>query len=144
MNTLRSLVSWMMTIVVIALVALVFSVLSASPVHAGDVPTRTAITNASSTAATWTVPAFNNGHLLKVQVYDASGTNDTLTMTHVVPVSSTRSMTNACASVPLVANATYSLETVVTNDYTVPGDSYRFAFGSVTGNVCVTRSIDSP
>lgn len=112
--------------------------------QAGDVPTRTTITNVSSTAQTWTVPAFANGSLVKIQAYDASGTNDTLTVTKVVAVTSTRSMTNACATAALVANATYSLATTVSNEQLVPGDILRFTFGSVTGQVNITRLVSTP
>jgi hypothetical protein len=127
---------------ILVLTTLAFAL--AWPAMAGDVPTRTTITNASSTAATWTVPAFANGWLVKIQAYDTSGTNDTLTVTKVVPVTSTRSMTNACATAALVANATYSLATTVTNEALVPGDILRFSFGSVTGQVSITRQVSNP
>lgn len=124
--------------------ALAVMALFASLAFAGDVPTRNTITNVSSTAQTYTVPNFGNGQLVKVQAYDASGTNDTLTVTKVVAVTSTRSMTNACATAALVANATYSLATAVSTDYLVPGDILRFSFGSVTGSVSITRLVSNP
>jgi hypothetical protein len=124
--------------------ALAVMALFASLAFAGDVPTRNTITNVSATAQTYTVPNFGNGWLVKVQAYDASGTNDTLTVTKVVAVTSTRSMTNACTTAALVANATYSLDTAVSTDYLVPGDILRFSFGSVTGNVSITRIVSSP
>lgn len=111
---------------------------------AGDVPTRTTITNVCATAQTWTVPDFANGQLVKVQLYDASSTNDTLTVTKVVPVTSTRSMTNACTTAALVADQKYSLATTVSGEYLVPGDILRFTTGSVTGNVSITRLVSTP
>jgi hypothetical protein len=106
---------------------------------AGDVPTRNTITNVSATAQTYTVPAFGNGQLVGIQAYDCSGTNDTLTVVKKVAVSSTRTMTNACTTAALVANATYSLDTDVSAEYLVPGDILSFTFGSVTGSVSITR-----
>jgi hypothetical protein len=126
----------------LTMICLLFSIFSIA--KAGDVPTRTTITNVSSTAQTYTVPAFANGSLVKIQAYDTSGTNDTLTVTKVVAVSSTRSMTNACATAALVANATYSLATTVSNEQLVPGDILRFTFGTVTGQVSITRLVSNP
>ena len=124
--------------------ALAVMALFASLAFAGDVPTRNTITNVSATAQTYTVPNFGNGQLVKIQAYDTSGTNDTLTVTKIVPVTTTRSMTNACATAALVANATYSLATAVSGEHVVPGDILRFSFGSVTGNVSITRIVSSP
>ena len=129
----------------LAVMALFLSVLFTFQANAGDVPTRGAvITNVSATAQTYTVPNFGNGRIVKIMAYDTSGTNDTLTVTKVVPVTSTRSMTNACGTAALVANATYSLDTTLSDQYLVPGDILRFSFGSVTGNVSITRIVSSP
>lgn len=114
-------------------------------VRAGDlIPTRTVLADVSSTAVVWTNNAYANGDLVKIQAFDASGTNDTLTVTKVVKMSATRSLTNACATAALVANSKYSLDTTVSNEYLVPGDLLRFSFGSVTGSVCITRRVAAP
>jgi hypothetical protein len=123
--------------------ALAVMALFASLAFAGDVPTRTTVTNVSSTAQTYTVPNFGNGWLVKVLSYNCV-TNDTLTITKVVPVTSTRSVTNACATIVSVTNMTYSLDTSITNEYLVPGDILRFTFASTTGDVCITRLVSSP
>ena len=126
------------------LTTLAVMALFASLAFAGDVPTRNTITNVSATAQTYTVPNFGNGKIVKIMAYDTSSTNDTLTVTKVVAVTSTRSMTNACGTAALVANVTYSLDTTLSDQYLVPGDILRFSFGSVTGNVCITRLVSSP
>jgi len=116
------------------------------PARAGDVPTRSGsiLTNVSSTAQTYTVPAFNNGRVASVQFVNASGTNDTLTVTHTIPVTASITQTNTLASVPLLANATYSTTFALTNAFVVPGDNLNFQTGSVTGNVIVTRIVSTP
>ncbi len=125
--------------------ALAVMALFASLAFAGDVPTRgSVITNVSATAQTWTVPNFGNGRLVKIMAFDTSSTNDTLTVTKLVPVSATRTLTNACGTAALVANVKYSLDTTLSDQYLVPGDVLSFAYGSVTGSVMITRIVSSP
>jgi len=117
---------------------------------AGDVPTRTTVANATSTAATWTVPNFNNGQLLEICLYDTTpNAAATCTVKQVVAVTSTRSLTNTLFTMIAASNTkTLTSQVNATNGplaRLVPGDILQFVMtGSDTGQVSLTRNVSSP
>jgi hypothetical protein len=123
--------------------------LVASSVRAGDVPTRNtvgaAITSAagSATTAVYTVPAYGNGQLLSVRLYDSTReTAATCTVYHVQAVTSTRSITNSLGTI-VSASSTGTL--APTGAYIVPGDKLLFTMAAGnTGQVAIVRSVANP
>ena len=117
---------------------------------AGDVPTRTTVANATSTAATWTVPNFNNGQLLEICLYDTTpNAAATCTVKQVVAVTSTRSLTNTLFTMVASSNTkTLTAQVDATNGplaRLVPGDILQFIMtGSDTGQVSLTRNVSTP
>jgi hypothetical protein len=117
---------------------------------AGDVPTRTTVANATSTAATWTVPNFHNGQLLEICLYDTTpNAAATCTVKQVVAVTSTRSLTNTLFTMVAASNTkTLTSQVNSTNGplaRLVPGDILQFVMtGSDTGQVSLTRNVSSP
>ena len=116
---------------------------------AGDVPTRTTITNATSTAATWTVPNFGNGALLEICLYDTAPTAvATCTVKQVVAPTSTRSLTNTLFTMVAASNTKTVNQLSTTNGplaRLVPGDILQFIMsGTETGQVQITRTVSSP
>jgi hypothetical protein len=117
---------------------------------AGDVPTRTTVANATSTAATWTVPNFHNGQLLEICLYDTTpSAAATCTVKQVVAVTSTRSLTNTLFTMVASSNTkTLTSQVNATNGplaRLVPGDILQFVMtGSDTGQVSLTRNVSSP
>jgi hypothetical protein len=117
---------------------------------AGDVPTRTTVANATSTAATWTVPNFHNGQLLEICLYDTTpNAAATCTVKQVVAVTSTRSLTNTLFTMVAASNTkTLTSQVNATNGplaRLVPGDILQFVMtGSDTGQVSLTRNVSSP
>ena len=117
---------------------------------AGDVPTRTTVANATSTAATWTVPNFHNGELLEICLYDTTpNAAATCTVRQVVAVTSTRSLTNTLYTMVAASNTkTLTSQVNSTNGplaRLVPGDILLFTMtGSDTGQICLTRNVSSP
>lgn len=124
--------------------------LFASLASAGDVPTRTTVANATSTAATWTVPNFHNGQLLELCLYDTTpNAAATCTVKQVVAVSTTRSLTNTLFTMVAASNTkTLTSQVNSTNGplaRLVPGDILQFVMtGSDTGQVNMTRNVSSP
>ena len=135
---------------ILAVMALILSVFFTTLATAGDVPTRTTVANATSTAATWTVPNFNNGQLLEICLYDTTpGAAATCTVKQVVAVSTTRSLTNTLFTMIAASNTkTLTAQVNATNGplaRLVPGDILQFIMtGSDTGQVCMTRNVSSP
>ena len=134
----------------LAVMALFMSVFFTPPANAGDVPTRTTVANATSTAATWTVPNFHNGQLLEICLYDTTpNAAATCTVKQVVAVTSTRSITNTLFTLVAASNTkTLTSQVNATNGplaRLVPGDILQFIMtGSDTGQVCLTRNVSSP
>ena len=132
------------------LTALAVMALFTSLATAGDVPTRTTVANATSTAATWTVPNFHNGQLLELCLYDTTpGAAATCTVKQVVAVTTTRSLTNTLFTMIAASNTkTLTAQVNATNGplaRLVPGDILQFVMtGSDTGQICMTRSVSSP
>jgi len=132
------------------LTALAVMALFTSLATAGDVPTRTTVANATSTAATWTVPNFHNGQLLEICLYDTTpNAAATCTVKQVVAVTSTRSLTNTLFTMVASSNTkTLTSQVNATNGplaRLVPGDILQFVMtGSDTGQVCMTRNVSSP
>jgi hypothetical protein len=130
--------------------ALAVTALFASLAFAGDVPTRTTVTNATSTAATWTVPNFANGQLLELCLYDTTpAATATCTVKQVVAVTTTRSLTNTLFTMVAASNTkTLTSQVNATNGplaSLVPGDILQFIMtGSDTGQVSITRNVSSP
>jgi roadblock/LC7 domain-containing protein len=120
----------------------VLAVAFAPSAFADNVPTRTQVTNATSTAATWTVPNYENGSLLHLQAYDASDAVSTVTVTKVVAAAGSRTLTNTVATlVTASSGATF----VCTNEWIVPGDIVRVTMtGNATGSVVITRAKAAP
>jgi hypothetical protein len=132
------------------LTALAVMALFTSLATAGDVPTRTTVANATSTAATWTVPNFHNGQLLEICLYDTTpSAAATCTVKQVVAVTSTRSLTNTLFTMVASSNTkTLTSQVNATNGplaRLVPGDILQFVMtGSDTGQVSLTRNVSSP
>jgi hypothetical protein len=132
------------------LTALAIMALFTSLATAGDVPTRTTVANATSTAATWTVPNFHNGELLEICLYDTTpGAAATCTVKQVVAVTSTRSLTNTLFTMVAASNTkTLTSQVNSTNGplaRLVPGDILQFVMtGGDTGQVSLTRNVSSP
>jgi len=130
--------------------ALAVMALFASLAFAGDVPTRTTVATATSTAATWTVPNFANGQLLELCLYDTTpNAAATCTVKQVVAVTTTRSLTNTLFTMVAASNTkTLTSQVNATNGplaRLVPGDILQFIMtGSDTGQVCITRNVSSP
>ena len=135
---------------ILAVMALFMSVFFTPLATAGDVPTRTTVANATSTAATWTVPAFGNGQLLELCLYDTTpGAAATCTVKQVVAVTSTRSLTNTLFTMIAASNTkTLTSQVNATNGplaRLVPGDILQFIMtGSDTGQVSITRNVSTP
>jgi hypothetical protein len=125
-------------------------ILFASLAFAGDVPTRTAVTNITSTAQTYTVPNFGNGSLVDVYLYDVTPTAvGTCTVRQVVSATSSRSLTNTVLTLVAASGVRYaSSGTYATNGpiaRLVPGDILNFAMTGIdTGQVVFTRNVSSP
>jgi hypothetical protein len=132
------------------LTALAVMALFTSLATAGDVPTRTTVANATSTAATWTVPNFHNGQLLELCLYDTTpGAAATCTVKQVVAVTTTRSLTNTLFTMIAASNTkTLTSQVNATNGplaRLVPGDILQFVMtGGDTGQVSLTRNVSSP
>ena len=135
---------------ILAVMALFMSVLFPTLATAGDVPTRTTVTNVTSTAATWTVPNFGNGQLLEICLYDTTpGAAATCTVKQVVAVTSTRSLTNTLFTMIAASNTkTLTSQVNATNGplaRLVPGDILQFIMtGSDTGQISLTRNVSTP
>ena len=124
--------------------------LFASLAFAGDVPTRTPITNITSTAQAYTVPNFGNGALTDVYLYDVTPTAvGTCTVRQVVQATSSRSLTNTVATLVAASGVRYAgAGTYATNGpitRLVPGDILQFVMTGIdTGQVVFTRNVSSP
>ena len=112
--------------------------------HAGDVPTRDLVTITAATSGTLTIPAFGNGDLERVQVYGMSPTGETVTVYHVMPVSTTRSLTNTVTTV-LPNHAGEIQSSAITGVRLIPGDLILISCTTLaTGKVSIVRSVRYP
>jgi hypothetical protein len=131
-----------LTCFLMALVAVLAIALAPVRAKAADLPIRqvAGITNTSPT--TFALPLFQgNGQVLAVQVVDSALTNNTCVFRHLIPVTSTRTVTNTVAT--LTYTTTYGGAAVVTNGaYLIAGDNVTATFGTTsTGTVVFVRNL---
>jgi hypothetical protein len=125
-----------------AMIAFVAILLAPMRAKAADLPIRQALTITNTTPAVFAMPLFQgNGQLLNLQVVDNALTNNTCVFKHLIPVSSTRTITNTIAT--LTYTTTFGGSLVVTNGpYLIAGDTFTGTFGtSSTGTVIAVRNL---
>jgi hypothetical protein len=114
----------------------------AVPAISADLPIRQVAVITNTVPTTFALPLFQgNGQLLNLQVVDYALTNNTCVFRHLIPVSSTSTITNTIAT--LTYTTTFGASLVVTNGpHLIAGDSYTATFGtSSTGTVVAVRNL---
>lgn len=110
--------------------------------RAADKPVRETTVITNTVKASLGMPAFQGvGQLVAIQIVDDGQTTNTVTVTHRVPVSTTRTVTNSVATLSYTTTHGASL-TVTNGPYYAAGDWFDYAFStSSTGLVIQTRTI---